>query len=618
MRWLPLHALRASKHPMRDCAPCHTPWRRGVALASAIVLGPVTGALAAPGDQGGDLQAQQWAQYQAQAPKSILELQPFRSTVRVELEPHAGTATLVDLNPAVNVWFVLTLEVPGSDLDRSFHLENPLPREQRPRLAAAPGVLRIEGLKAGAPCEIWRADSRTPPPGSPAAASIEEAARSGLPYAPLCGGRLYLRNPVKGHRTSLERITGFLRDHVYGGEKVITFVKERMYRDAFLEPGSERTVGPCPPPDPRSSDLPLAAATRAESARQCLMPGSLGLDVLGMEPGFAAGRWYPVRDLEDVHVSVLTPGDLASAYLGEERHVNRLDATEAGALVYLVAFDLGEIEVRYALGTDHPRLDWSPRPPEPMRDARLPGPDGVGAPAPLVMNGLVSPSDVERTVATFAGGFKREHGAFRYGSLALVNQGSHYGFIQEGVILSKLQPGLATLLSRNDGSIEMKTWTASDNASLESVRYARQNGVPLIEPDPSGAGVPGTLVNLWGAGNWSGSVDEALRTVRAGVCLQQTATRRFLIFGYFSAATPSAMARVFQAYRCRYAMQLDINALEHTYLALYVHRDGTQVVEHLVQGMNQCDSHTHSGLAPRFLAAPDDRDFFYLIRREHR
>jgi hypothetical protein len=583
-----------------------------------------------------DALATQRAQYEAEEPKSILELQPFRSTARVELEgPDRGSATLVDLNPAAHVWFLLSLDVTGSV--RGFHLENPLPQEQRPRLAAGPGVLRIEGLKGGEPCEVWRADaageatslSASGPVDSEGAAgatghaharsSLEEAARSGLPYAPLCGGRLYLRNPVAGHRTSLERITGFLRDHVYGGEEIISFVKEQIYRDAFLEPGVERPAVECPPTHPASPDLPLAAATSAAAATRCLIPGSFGLDVIGTGAGFSPGSWYPVRDLLGVHASVLTPGDLTAGYLsGAKPHVNRLDAIETEALIYLVAFDLGEFDLRFALGTDHPRLDWSPRPPESARNPRLPGPDGVATPAPLVLNGLVSPSDVERVVATFAGGFKREHGAFRYGPLALVNHGSHYGFVQEGAILSKLQPGLATLLASNDGRIEMKTWAASDDASLASVRYARQNGVPLIELSRAHSSVPGALVNLWGPGNWSGSAEELLRTLRAGICLQETPSRRFLLYGYFSAATPSAMARVFQAYQCRYAMQLDMNALEHTYLALNVHREHTRLIEHLVQGMETCDSRTRSGLAPRFLAAPDDRDFFYLTRRERR
>jgi len=154
--------------------------------------------------------------------------------------------------------------------------------------------------------------------------------------------------------------------------------------------------------------------------------------------------------------------------------------------------------------------------------------------------------------------------------------------VQEGVVFSKLQPGLATVLVAADGGVQVKTWQPSDDSLLEHMRYARQNGVPLIEYDPhTASGIPGDLVNLWGPGNWSGSAAEDLRTLRAGLCLQNAYGHRYLIYGYFSAATPSAMARVFQAYQCTYAMHLDMNALEHTYLALYV-RSGPQiVVEHL-------------------------------------
>jgi aminoglycoside phosphotransferase family enzyme len=550
--------------------------------------------------QPGEAPASQWAQYQADAPKSVLQLQPWRRARSEPLGGGRGRMTLMDLAPATHVWFLLSVE--GTEVTRSFHLENPLPAAQYPRLAAGPsGTLRIEGLSGPAPCEVAGSSGQV--------GVLEEAARSGLAYAPVCEGRLYLRNPVTGHRTSVERITDFLRDHVYGGDRIISFVKEQIYRDAFLEPGVARPAGACLPAAPDTQELPAAAGDAA--ATRCLLPGSLGLDVSGTSAGFSPGRWYPVSDLSGVYASVLTPGDLPDRLLAPAPHVNRPDAVETGALVYVVAFDLKDLELHFALGSDHPRLDWSPRPQERVRNPQLPGPDGVASAAPLVMNGLVSPADVGRVVATFAGGFKREHGAFRYGPFAQVNHGSHYGFVQEGVILSRLQPGLATLLARDDGGIDMKTWGAEDEASLPSLRYARQNGVPLIE-----RGVPGALVNRWGPGNWSGSPDADERTLRAGACLQETATHRFLLYGWFSAATPSAMARVFQAYGCRYAMQLDMNALEHTYLALYVHRDHTQLVEHLVAGMEQVDSHARGALAPRFLAAPDDRDFFDLMRRE--
>jgi hypothetical protein len=252
-----------------------------------------------------------------------------------------------------------------------------------------------------------------------------------------------------------------------------------------------------------------------------------------------------------------------------------------------------------------------------MHDSSLPGPDGIGNAAPLARSGMVSPSLVSRTVATFAAGFKREHGAFRYGALAARNHGSHYGFVEEGVVFSTLQPGLATVYVLDDGAVNLSTWGNSDVAHIADIRYARQNGVPLIEAGSASAGgsIPGSLVRQWGAGNWSGSADERLRTLRAGLCLQQTATRRFLVYGYFSTATPSAMVRVFQAYGCRYALHLDMNALEHTYLALYTHTAGQVVVQHLIQGMAEVDRKGGSGVAPRFLAFPDDRDFFYLTRR---
>jgi len=89
------------------------------------------------------------------------------------------------------------------------------------------------------------------------------------------------------------------------------------------------------------------------------------------------------------------------------------------------------------------------------------------------------------------------------------------------------------------------------------------------------------------------------------------------MYGWFSTATPSAMARVFQAYGCRYAMQLDINALEHTYLAVYLRQGDEIVVQHLIRGMEEVDKSADGQMIPRFIGFPDNRDFFYLVRREH-
>ncbi len=552
--------------------------------------------------------AAQRTQYEAEVPKTILELQPYRSETRAAVmrtDGTSGMATLTNLNPYVNSWYLLAIDWPAAaGGPATYHLQNPYPRLQTLRLRAADVHTVTVTNDQGLLCTMWANDGR---------GELAAASSSGLPYAPLCSGALYLRNPTTGHQTSLERITDFLRDHVWGGDRVVNFVKQEFYRDAFLEKGAIGSVSSAPAPVTHG---PVPASLAPEYIGRETLTEGLGLDLGTAARQLQLGQWYAVPELPGVFVSAVAARYLAAPLLEREAHVNPLDAVELDALVYLVAFDLQLLDLHFVLGTDHPRLDWSERPPPAARDPRLPGPDGVATAAPLVTNGMVSPAEAQRTIATFAGGFKRSHGAFRFGPLADVNHGSHYGFIEQGVIFSKLQPGLATVLVMDDGAVDLRTWTASDQALLPKIRDARQNGVPLIEYDARQQnGVPGELVDLWGPGNWSGSAEEVLRTLRAGLCLQERGSQRFLVYGYFSAATPSAMTRVFQAYQCRYAMHLDMNALEHTYLALYVRRAGQLLVEHLIEGMQQVDRTAGREFAPRFLAFPDDRDFFYLTRR---
>jgi hypothetical protein len=583
---------------------------RAVTAAVVVLFALATDLFGAgPVQPADEILAEQRIQYDLEEPKTILELQPWRTTTQAALRRPDGTpgiATLINLNPNTNAWYLLLIDW-HDDAHLAFHLENPRPAAGALRLRADSPVSLAITAAGGLNCTLWASAGRD---------ALAEARATGLPYAPLCSGTLYLRNHVAGHQTTLERISDFLRDHVWGGDRVVNFAKEQFYRDAFLEKGVATPSAPTAPPLPATpAPLPLALAPQATGVG--LQPKGLALDLVTSGKDLLPGQWYAVRDLPGVLVSAITPEYIESGIRsGREPNVNALDAVESGALVYLVAFDLRLLDLHFVLGTDHPRLDWSDRPPPSSRNAALPGPDGVGSAAPLVTTGMVSPVDTPSTIAAFIGGFRRSHGAFRSGPLAQRNHGSHYGFIEQGVIFSKLQPGLATVWVTDEGSVALATWEVRDELLLPHLRYARQNGVPLIEYDAArGVGVPGELVNQWGPGNWSGSAEEVLRTLRAGLCLQQNGARRFLIYGYFSAATPSAMARVFQACRCRYAMLLDMNALEHTYLALYVRRERELIVEHLVQGMEEVDRTAGSEFAPRFLAFPDDRDFFYLTRR---
>jgi hypothetical protein len=531
----------------------------------------------------------------ADGPKTIVELQPFRRTSSIHTQ--SGAATLANLNPTINAWFLLNVD--GSD----WHLENPRPHEAQILLDEkfASGLVIVEGKNRYA-CDLFRN-------------VLEQGRNSQLIYYPLCGGRLYLRNPAKGRRTALEAATEFLRNQVWGGEKVIVLFHHLM-EDRYRETGEIRQEAAEGSASKRTAaDRPLSAMVNPANADRLITAANLGIALESRDVeriGMAPGAWYPAAGNTGIYVSIMQPNLIAPAILQSYRSlVNTLDNVEASSLVYLIAFDLDRFELGFALGTEHPQVNWSDHLLPQMRDSRLPGPDGIGSIAPLVSTGLISPENGRRTVATFTGGFKRTHGAFRYGDLALGNHGSHYGFIENGVVFSKLQPGLATIFMPNDGSIEMKTWMESDNPLLIGIRFARQNGVPLIE-----TGAPGQLVARWGPGNWSGSEDEKLRTIRAGVGIQIGQGKRFLIYAVFADATPSAMSRVFQAYQCNYAMLTDMNALEHTYLAVYRRSGSEMSVEHLLSGMSVLDKSESGEVVPRFLGYPDNRDFFYVMRRD--
>ncbi|MBX9604740.1 MAG: hypothetical protein K2Y51_00865 [Gammaproteobacteria bacterium] len=530
---------------------------------------------------------------------SVIELQAHRQRTVGRVDGRERAA-LTDLNPLQHGWYLLERMAADGSV-RRYHLQLPAPARQRLALDAADGSrLRISGPTGERLCELDADDA------------LASAAARALPYVPLCDHQLYLRRRLRGAETRLENVTQFLRDRVWGGEALVDVVKSHL-TDAEREEGVMHAARAVP-----SSPLegPHPARVAAEYAEAALDTGRLGISVDAPE-GLVTGRWYPARAQRDVFVSAMLPAAVAPEILARHHgSVNTLDTVERAALVYLVAFDLAQFEVGFALGTEHPRVEWSPRAAAARADSPWPGPDGFASLAPLAMTGMVPPWHTADTIATFIGGFKREHGAFKYGAFAQARNGNHYGFVEQGVVLSSLKPGLATLYVLMDGSVRLGTWRERDDVKLQLVRHARQNGVPLVERDrETGESAPGLLVNRWGPGNWSGSSESSLRALRSGLCLATHGERRWLVYAYFSTATPSAMARVFQAYDCDYAMLLDMNALVHTYLALYALDDQALTVEHVVREMREADPSVDGKPVPRFLAAPDNRDFFYLTRR---
>lgn len=556
-------------------------------LATAPAAADVTAPWYAPAAQ----RAARFAEFSRTIRRDVIAFQPFRA----ELSGTAADGTrlrLISLNPDANAWFVLET---GEGRGRTqWHLENAAPDLFTVSLGADGTALTIDSATGPVVCTPWTGE-------------LDAARRAGLPYVPICEGRLFLRNRGSGSRTMRESVTDFLRAYVPFGEDLISLIKGTLYEDAFLE--SSLVM------DAAEAAAAVEALGRANLRRPVVMQTQMRLPLIGAAGGrMEAGAWYPVENAPGIYASTVQPGMVHPDILNRRNEANPLDGVENAADVYLFAYDMGRFELRYELGTDHPAVNWSPRP---SVDRSLPGPDGFADLSPLQMTGMLNPVLIDRVAGIIAGGFKREHGAWRLGPMSTTNQGHHYGFVVHGVVLSRLQPGVVTVFALDDGTVQMRTWREEDNALLPRIRFARQNGVPLVEPGPDGTPRVGELVRSWLGGNWSGSAEAQLRTLRSGLCLRESEGRQFLIYAVFSAATPSGMARTFQAYGCQWAMQLDMNSLDLTYAAVYARRPGQEGFDilHLDRRMAESDRTDRGRTLGRFVHFPDNRDFLYLLRR---
>jgi hypothetical protein len=542
---------------------------------------------------------------------TVVAIQPFQRTTSVTL-PDQSRLWLVDINPNVRGRYLLIRQRPGQSDQTLVDIENPV-HEQVVTLADS-GLMVAQG-EVKVACTFRTVDGR------------DLFGSMSQPFTPFCDSRLLVRSKQTGYRTTEEAAVSLLRGIGGGmGESLINFYKSTMGQDANLERAGTAQASPDQSDVPTAAELPRRAQINAKDANTVFPVHRMAVQVAkpASRTALRPGIWYPAASQPDVAVSMIAPRQIDSAIMQRNTNlVHSLDDVESDALVYLMAFDMSAYTIDYRVGTDHPGVEWSSRPS--LSRGSSNGPDGFDNVRPLARVGMVPPQDLSRLAAVFIGGFKRDHGAFRYGPLAQVNQGSHYGFVENGVVLSRLQPGLSTLIGRTDGSIELRTWTERDAATMDTVRFARQNGMPLVETDANGSIVPGSTVRNWGVGNWSGALvvskdpggndqrSAQLRTLRGGVCMQTHAGRSWLIYGYFTAATPSAMVRVFQAYGCNYAMLLDMNAPALAYAALYANNGKSGLrAEYLNDSM--WDAEPGKGHY-RFLSANDNRDFFAVLRR---
>ncbi len=163
----------------------------------------------------------QMAELNADVPGSIWALNPFRNA-------HEGTGAdgttyrLTSLNPSVNSWFVLEV-APVSGRARAYHLENGDPDGTLIALqdGDAPSLV-IDQSGVLTECAPWDDDS------------LQTAANLDLPFAPICDWAVFVRNPVRGNRTTREAVSQFLRDNVIFGDSIVNLIKGAFFEDAFM------------------------------------------------------------------------------------------------------------------------------------------------------------------------------------------------------------------------------------------------------------------------------------------------------------------------------------------------------------------------------------------------
>lgn len=537
--------------------------------------------------------------FSARAESAIELFQKFR-TVQV-VENNNRRIELVNLNSNVNSWYLLrSTDLDGKTRSRTINLQNPRAPKIQMRLDSKTTDLQFfAGSKMVDSCTNW-----------------EDAFRpTNEPFAPICNNRLYVRNRSDGYQPAIEKGAEFFRENFgAAGEWLVDQAKSNVFEGRYAEDASLTD-------DPSTSGIETKALRPAPLDKryqgQTLARQDLGIHLAKpfTTKEMKVGEWYPAEWYPHVYVSILAPGmiskDILSSY---SDHVQQLQPREINSLAYLVAFDMKTYSMGWAHGTRLPGVGWSERM---HAEARRrfgggQGPDGFNSFGELINPGQVPPSEWARTVATISGGFQLRHSHFMNGYYATVNKAGHYGFIDDGVIMSSPKPGLSTIIVYTDGSFNLKTWTEEDNNELSRIRYLRQNGLPMVDLDSHGTTVPNSYVGNRRDGNWSGSAAGDNYTPRGAACLIERGGEQYFVYGYFSAATPNAIARVFQAYGCKSAIHLDMNSPGQAYMTL-VSSDGRKIEsQHLVNSMSSADPGRQ---LPRYLAVPDFRDFFWITVR---
>ncbi|NRA45149.1 MAG: hypothetical protein HRU09_09365 [Oligoflexales bacterium] len=503
---------------------------------------------------------------------------------------HDYRINLINLNPYINRWFVL--EFVGKKRYR-IHLDN---RDANNHVfLSQTGIVlqKIDNPTMTTNCPLWKTKKE-----HLLTIRFNEFKN---PYFPVCNGLVYLRlkRSSKTKLSLTEWTTEMLRTTDFG-EDIINSVKP-MLVSLNAESAEQKLIEN--KEDTQKQKLKIGPATAKTHLASTELPlvsseHNLGFTRKLNESPLYYGHWYQTHMHTGIYTGLFIP-DLIHPNIkkANPRKVFPIIDDEKDKLIYLTAYDLSEFTLRYTVGTTEPPINTE------KQNYGIVG----GLRKSLVPIGSIPPYHLSKAVGVFVGGFKRRHSMILHGP----HKGKKYGYIEKGVELSPMAPGLATLSINKSGQIKIDRWPENIEERKEARKEtisARQNGVMLIHNYE-----PGPLVNSWSHGNWSADANGVRQSLRSGVCIQEHEGKRHLIFMAFTSVTPSTMVRVMQSYSCKYGMHLDMNAHMYLHNAIYeIKPDKSFKVEYLNKEMLY-----PPGLKRhRFILDNNSRDFFYIMKKE--
>ncbi len=431
-------------------------WRHIARIAIAPLMALGVGAIGAMAEAPSTL-AEQRLQYDAVRAKSIIELQPFRHEMSASLPDSDQTGAVDRAQPCDQ--FVVSV----ADRQRGRGQANLLPhRKSRPdrpadRARRRPGAQHHRHVRRRAMRALVRRSLTAWRGGGVGAVRM----RRSVMAASTCAIRPPDRPPALNAPRSSCAITSGRAKSLCGS--------------------CATTSSAMPSPRPAGRSIPPPPGNPKAGRRQHRFPtpesrpvitAQLGLALSGTKAGqMTMGLWHPVESLAGVYASAIEPKAISADILKGPGTVNPLDSVERGATDYLVAFDLS---LSSSASRSAPIIRGSTgrraRPPR-CASRGLPGPDGVGRPKPLVTARHGQPRPVpSRTVATFTGGFKRQHGAFKFGPIWHRQPRQPLRLHRTGRDLQQAAAGpVDPLRADRRHRSSMKTWTEADNALLPRI-----------------------------------------------------------------------------------------------------------------------------------------------------